>query len=141
MRKEFSKPMVKSIWIFEWINSCGFSEVLPLDSSKFDMERFGIKAVSSPRHADCLLIGGYQTLKSIEIAKRIYEQMPEPKCVIALGSCPISGGMYWDSYNTVKKVDKYIPVDLWILGCPPRPEAIIDGIISLVNAINGGKND
>lgn len=112
--------------------------MLPLGSSRFDMERFGIKCVPSPRHADCLLIAGYQTLKSIEIAKRIYEQMPKPRCVVALGSCPISGGMYWDSYHTIKRLDDYLPVDLWIPGCPPRPEAIIDGILTLIKKKENG---
>jgi len=99
------------------------------------MERFGLIPVSSPRQADCLIIAGYQTIKSIKIARLIYEQMPSPKIVIALGSCPMTGGMYWDSYNTIKRLKDYLPVDLHIPGCPPRPEAIFDGIYKLIRSV------
>jgi len=126
------RKIAKAIWVFNWFNSCGFTEILPVVGSRWDMERFGLVPVSSPRQADCLIIAGYQTMKSIKRAKLIYEQMPSPKLVIALGSCPATGGMYWDSYNTIKKLDDYIPVDLYIPGCPPRPEAIFDGIRKLI---------
>lgn len=135
------KKLVKAIWIFNWFNSCGFTEIFPVMSSRWDMERFGIIFVSSPRHADVLIIAGYQTLKSIKRAKKIYEQMPEPKVVIGMGSCSMSGGMYWDSYNTIKRLDDWIPVDLYIPGCPPRPEAIFEGILKLVKKVEGGKSD
>jgi len=129
------KKIVKSVWIFNWFNSCGFTEVLPVVGSRWDMERFGLIPVSNPRQADCLIIAGYQTMKSIKRAKLIYEQMSSPKIVIALGSCPITGGMYWDSYNTIKKLGDYLPVNLYIPGCPPRPEAIFDGIAKLMKKI------
>ena len=129
------KKMAKSIWVFNWFNSCGFTEVLPVVGSRWDMERFGLIPVSSPRQADCLIIAGYQTMKSIKRAKLIYEQMPSPKVVVALGSCPVSGGMYWDSYNTIKRLEDYLPVDLYIPGCPPRPEAIFDGISKLIKKL------
>lgn len=127
--------VVKSIWVFNWFNSCGFTEVLPVVGSRWDMERFGIIPVASPRHADCLIIAGYQTEKSIKRAKRIYKQMPEPRVVIAFGSCTMTGGMYWDSYNTIKKLDDYIPVDLYVPGCPPRPEAIFQGIHKIMEEV------
>ena len=133
------KRIVKSIWVFNWFNSCGFTEILPVVGSRWDMERFGMIPVGSPRHADCLIIAGYQTLKSIKIAKRVYEQMPKPAIVIALGSCSMSGGMYWDSYNTIKKLDKYLPVDLYIPGCPPRPEAIFEGVHKIVEKAQRNK--
>ncbi len=129
------KRLVKSIWIFNWFNSCGFTELLPVVGSRWDMERFGIIPVGSPRHADCLIIAGYQTFKSMERAKRIYEQMPEPRVVIAMGSCTMSGGMYWDSYNTVKRVGDHIPVDMYIPGCPPRPEAVFHAIHQIVEHV------
>jgi NADH-quinone oxidoreductase subunit B len=82
--------------------------------------------VGTPRHADVLFIAGYQTFKSIRRAQRIYEQMAEPRVVMALGACSITGGMYWDSYNTVKRLSDYLPVTMYIPGCPPRPEAVFE---------------
>lgn len=120
------RRLIKSIWIFNWFNSCGFTELIPLVGSRWDMERFGMIVTGTPRHADVLFIAGYQTLKSIKRAKRIYEQMPEPRVVIALGACTMTGGMYWDSYNTIKRLEDYIPVNLYIPGCPPRPEAVFE---------------
>lgn len=118
--------IIKAIWIFNWFNSCGFTELIPVVGSRWDMERFGMIVVGSPRHADVLFIAGYQTLKSLKKAQRIYEQMPEPKVVVALGSCTMTGGMYWDSYNTIKRLNDYLPVTMYIPGCPPRPEAIFE---------------
>ncbi|MBN2043007.1 MAG: NADH-quinone oxidoreductase subunit NuoB [Candidatus Aenigmarchaeota archaeon] len=129
------KRLVKSVWVFNWFNSCGFTEILPVVGSRWDMERFGMIPVASPRHADCLIIAGYQTEKSIRRAQRIYRQMPKPAVVIGLGSCSMSGGMYWDSYNTIKRLSDYIPVDLYIPGCPPRPEAILKGIMSIFREV------
>ena len=113
-------------------------ELLPWVGSGYDMERFGILAVPTPRHADVLIVAGYVTEKAARRIKRIYDQMPSPKYVMALGSCPMTGGMYWDSYATVKQIDKYIPVDIWVLGCPPKPENIGHGIVMAMNAIKGG---
>lgn len=120
------KKLIKAVWVFNWFNSCGFTELIPLVGSRWDMERFGMIVTGTPRHADVLFISGYQTLKSIKRAKRIYEQMPEPKVVIALGSCSMTGGMYWDSYNTIKRLEDYIPVNMYVPGCPPRPEAVFE---------------
>jgi NADH-quinone oxidoreductase subunit B len=133
------KRLVKSIWVFNWFNSCGFMEMLPVVGSRWDMERFGMIPVASPRHADCLIIAGYQTEKSIKRAQRIYGQMPKPAVVIGLGSCSMSGGMYWDSYNTIKRLSEYIPVDLYIPGCPPRPEAIFRGVMKIVHKVEGNE--
>ncbi len=133
--------LIKSIWIFNWFNSCGCIELLPVIGSRFDMERFGIIVVGTPRHADCLIIGGYQTEKSIKRAKRIYEQMPEPKVVMALGSCTITGGMYWDSYNTIKRLSDYIPIDIYVPGCPPRPEAVFHAIGLVIAHVNKMKEE
>ncbi|MHA1398422.1 MAG: NADH-quinone oxidoreductase subunit B, partial [Candidatus Heimdallarchaeaceae archaeon] len=94
-------------------------------------------AVNSPRKADALFIAGFQTPKSMKRAKEIYEQMPNPKFVLALGSCPISGGMYWDSYNTIKRLEDYLPVNMYIPGCPPRPEAIYDAVFKIVQHVHG----
>jgi len=120
------RRLIKSIWIFNWFNSCGFTELVSVVGSRWDMERFGMIVTGTPRHADVLFIAGYQTPKSIKRAVRIYEQMPEPRVVIGLGACSMTGGMYWDSYNTIKRLDDYLPVNIYIPGCPPRPEAVFE---------------
>ena len=130
------KNFVRSVWVFNWFNSCGFTELVPVVASRWDMERFGMIAVNNPRKADVLFIAGYQTPKSIRRAQRIYEQMAEPKFVLALGSCTMTGGMYWDSYNTIKRLDDYLPVFMYIPGCPPRPEAVYDAVFKIVQHVN-----
>lgn len=127
-----------SLWVVNYFNSCGFIELLPWVGSGYDMERFGILAVGSPRHADVLVVAGYITKKAAKRVKMIYDEMPSPKYVMALGSCPMTGGMYWDSYSTVKRIDEYVPVDVWILGCPPKPENVGHGIVMAMKAIKGG---
>jgi len=129
------KRLINAIWIFNWFNSCGFTELIPLVGSRWDMERFGMIITGTPRHADVLFIAGYQTLKSIRRAQVIYEQMPDPKAVIALGACTMSGGMYWDSYNTVKRLTDYIPVNIYIPGCPPRPEAVFEACMKIFHHV------
>ncbi|MHA1202090.1 MAG: NADH-quinone oxidoreductase subunit B [Candidatus Heimdallarchaeaceae archaeon] len=131
-KKKVMKKIVKSVWVFNWFNSCGFTEIVPVVGSRWDMERFGLVAVNSPRKADALFIAGYQTPKSMKRAQQIYEQMPSPKFVFALGCCTMTGGMYWDSYNTVKRIDDYLPVFMYIPGCPPRPEAIFDAVHKVI---------
>lgn len=128
----------KSLWIVHYMTGCCFIEAVPWVGSGFDMERFGLLAKGSPRHSDVLIVGGYVTVKTLKRIIRIYTQMPRPKYVIALGNCPMSGGTYWDCYNTIKKIDDYIPVDIWIAGCPPRPEAIGLAIVHAMDAIKGG---
>jgi NADH-quinone oxidoreductase B subunit len=126
--KKNMKKIIKAIWIFNWFNSCGFCELVPVVGSRWDMERFGMIVVGSPRHADVLFISGYQTLKSIKVAQRIYEQMPDPKAVIAVGNCGNTGGVFYESYNLVGPINEIIPVDVHVIGCPPRPEAIINAV-------------
>ncbi|MEX0568223.1 MAG: NADH-quinone oxidoreductase subunit NuoB, partial [Candidatus Njordarchaeota archaeon] len=128
----------RSIWLLNYMTGCCFIEAIPWVSSAFDMERFGIKAVASPRHADAILVGGYVTKKTLKNIIRAYEEMPEPKFVLALGNCPMTGGTYWDSYNTIKDISKYVPVDIWIAGCPPRPENIGLAIMEAIHAIQSG---
>ncbi len=135
--KSMEEAQAWSLWVINYFTACGFMELLPWVGSGYDMERFGIKAVATPRHADVLIVAGYVTKKAAERIKRIYEQMPAPKHVMALGSCPMTGGMYWDSYSTIKKVDEIIPVDIWVLGCPPKPENIGHAIVMAMKAIKG----
>jgi len=128
----------RSLWVINFFTGCGFIEAIPWVSSGFDMERFGLLVAESPRHADVFIIAGYVTRKTLKRIIRIYEQIPPPKFVIAFGNCPATGGTYWDSYNTIKRIDDYIPVDIWIAGCPPRPEAIGFAVVEAMNAIQSG---
>jgi len=128
----------RSLWLVNYMTGCCFIEAVPWVASSFDMERFGLLAKGSPRHADALLVGGYVTPKTLRRIIRIYSQIPNPKWVIALGNCPMTGGTYWDSYNTIKNIGKYIPVDIWIAGCPPRPEPIGVAVVHAIQAIQGG---
>ena len=112
--------------------ACCFIEFAALLGSRFDFDRFGLAPRSSPRQADLLITAGTVTMKMAPALIRLYEQMPEPKYVIAMGACTITGGMFSvDSPSAVRGVDKLIPVDVYIPGCPPRPEAIFDAVIKL----------
>ena len=108
-------------------NGCDI-EILAILTPRYDVERFGIVLVGSPRHADVLLVTGPVARQMAPRVKRVYEQVPDPKMVIVVGSCGIEGGVFHESYNLVGPVDQIIPVDVYIPGCPPRPEAIIEGV-------------
>ncbi|MCD6084360.1 MAG: NADH-quinone oxidoreductase subunit B family protein [Desulfurococcales archaeon] len=112
-------------------NGCDI-EVLAALTPFFDPERMGVKLAPNPRHADIMVVTGAVTKKAASRLKRLYEQMPSPKYVIAVGACAISGGVFAGSYSTVSGVDKVIPVDMYVPGCPPKPEAILDGIVKLL---------
>ncbi|MBK1646300.1 NADH-quinone oxidoreductase subunit B [Thiocapsa imhoffii] len=129
----------RSLFVLAYGTGCGAIEIRPLMTSRYDAERFGIIGAATPRQADVLVISGYLAIKTLKRVIRSYEQMQEPKYVIALGSCTINGGMYWDSYNTVKQVDHYLPVDLFVNGCMPRPEALIEGFVALQKRIADGE--
>lgn len=123
---------LSSLWPLLYGTACCFIEFAALLGSRFDFDRFGLVPRSSPRQADLILVAGTVTMKMAPALVRLYEEMPEPKYVIAMGACTITGGMFSsDSTTAVRGVDKLIPVDLYIPGCPPRPEAIIDAIIKL----------
>ena len=130
-----------SLWVVAYGTGCGAIELPPTMTSRYDAERFGIRGSATPRQADVLLITGYLAVKTLKRVIRTYEQMQEPKYVIGFGSCTINGGMYWDSYNTIKALDRYLPVDVYINGCMPRPEAVISGFIKLQELITLGKAD
>ena len=123
---------LSSLWPLLYGTSCCFIEFASLIGSRFDFDRFGLVPRSSPRQADLIITAGTVTMKMAPSLVRLYEQMPEPKYVIAMGACTITGGMFsTDSYSTVRGVDKLIPVDVYLPGCPPKPEAIIDAVIKL----------
>ncbi len=123
---------LSSLWPMLYGTACCFIEFAALIGSRFDFDRFGLIPRSSPRQADLIITAGTITMKMAPALVRLYEQMPDPKYVIAMGACTITGGMFSaDSPTAVRGVDKLIPVDVYLPGCPPRPEAIIDAIIKL----------
>ncbi len=132
------KALTKSIWVFHVsagsCNNCDI-EILDCFTPRFDVERFGIQLVGSVRHADLLLITGAMNRKAVPRMKKIYDQAPKPCLVIACGICACSQHMFRDSYNVRETLDKILPVDLYIPGCPPKPEAIISGIVKLVTKL------
>ncbi len=128
---------LSSLWPLLFGTACCFIEFAALIGSRFDFDRFGLIPRSSPRQADLIITAGTITMKMAPQLVRLYEQMPEPKYVIAMGACTITGGMFSvDSPSAVRGVDKLIPVDVYLPGCPPRPEAIIDAIIKLRKKIS-----
>jgi NADH-quinone oxidoreductase subunit B len=128
-----------SLWVIAYGTGCGSIELRPLGTARFDMERFGIAMRPTPRQSNVLIVSGYLSIKSLKRVIRVYEQMPSPKWVVGLGSCTINGGMYWDSYATMKVLDLYLPVDVYIAGCMPRPEALIGGFKELMRMIKNGE--
>jgi NAD(P)H-quinone oxidoreductase subunit K len=128
---------LSSLWPLIYGTACCFIEFAALLGSRFDFDRFGLVPRSTPRQADLIITAGTVTMKMAPALVRLYEQMPEPKYVIAMGACTITGGMFSvDSPSAVRGVDKLIPVDVYLPGCPPRPEAIIDAIIKLRKKIS-----
>jgi len=129
---KLEKYLDRSLWVFHLntgsCNGCDI-EIVALLTPRYDVERFGIKLVGSPKHADVLLVTGPVNRKMLPRLKLIYEQTPDPKAVIVVGTCGTSGGVFYDSYNLVGPVDKHIPVDVYVPGCPVRPEAIINGVL------------
>ncbi len=115
-------------------NGCDI-EILATLTPRYDLERFGVKLQGSPRHADILICTGPVTRQARDRLVRIYEQMPEPKFVVAVGSCGISGGAFQGCYNIVGNINEVIPVHAYVPGCPPRPEAIIHGVVALLQSL------
>ncbi|MGD1937397.1 MAG: NADH dehydrogenase subunit K [Cyanophyceae cyanobacterium] len=123
---------LSSLWPMLYGTACCFIEFAALIGSRFDFDRYGLVPRSSPRQSDLLITAGTVTMKMAPALVRLYEQMPEPRYVIAMGACTITGGMFSvDSPSAVRGVDKLIPVDVYLPGCPPRPEAIVDAVIKL----------
>lgn len=137
----FNWARSESLWILGFGTGCGAIEMRPLMTPRFDAYRYGIQWRPTPRQANLFVISGYLSVKTLKRVIRSYEQMQNPKYVVGLGSCTVNGGMYWDSYNTIKKLDEYLPVDVYVTGCMPRPEALLAGFEELKRIIRAGKGE
>ncbi len=132
--------LTKSLWVFHMAgspcNNCDI-EILDLLTPKYDAERFGILLVGSVRHADVLLVTGAFNKKAAKRAKTIYEQAAKPVVVIAIGGCACTGGMFRDSYNVDQPIGDIIPINAYIPGCPPKPEAMLSAVVKLIAKLKG----
>lgn len=121
-----------SLWMMPMGTACCAMEFIAASFSRFDFDRHGTIPRPDPRHADVMVVAGTITRKMAPVVLRLYEQMPDPKWVIAMGNCTISGGIfYYDTYSVVRGIDEFLPVDIHLAGCPPRPEALQDAVLRL----------
>jgi membrane-bound hydrogenase subunit mbhJ len=136
----YQKRLARSLWVFHVsaspCNNCDI-EILDLLTPKYDVERLGIKLVGSVRHADVILLSGIINQKVAPKVRKLYEQAPKPIFVVGVGTCPSGGCCFNDSYNKTESREDIIPIDLYIPGCPPKPEAMIAGIAKLMGVLNG----
>ena len=134
----------KSPWIVHYdgssCNGCDI-EVLACLTPLYDVERFGVVNTGNPKHADIFLITGAVNSQNVDVIKNIYSQIPEPKAVIAIGICAVSGNIFRDCYNIIGGIDKVIPVDVYVPGCAARPEAIIDGVVQALGVLEKKYSD
>ncbi len=137
LTKLFNISRSYSLWVYQWgLACCAIEMGAAFGSPRYDVMRLGVIPLpASPRQADFVCVSGTVTDKMAPAVKRLWEQMPEPKYAISMGSCANCGGPYWDSYSVTKGVDQIIPIDVYVPGCPPRPEALLEGIVLLQQRI------
>jgi NADH-quinone oxidoreductase subunit B len=131
----FNWARKSSVWPVSFGLACCAIEMMATFASRFDVERLGMVPWASPRHSDLMIVSGTVTIKMAPMLERIYEQMPDPKWVVSMGSCANSGGPFRHGYHVVKGVDRVVPVDVYVPGCPPPPESLLNGLLLLQDQI------
>lgn len=132
LEKALNWARKSSLWYMQFGLACCAIEMMATSASRYDFDRLGVIPRSSPRQADVMIVAGTVTMKMASRVKRLYEQMAEPRYVISMGSCSNCGGPYWEhGYHVLKGVDRVVPVDVYVPGCPPRPEALLEGFLKL----------
>jgi len=127
-----------SLWPMQFGLACCAIEMMAANASRYDLDRFGIIPRATPRQSDLMIVAGTLTVKMAPVLEQLYHQMPEPRYVLAMGSCAISGGRFYrHGYSVVKGVERVVPVDIYVPGCPPRPEQLIDGLLALHKKMRG----
>jgi NADH-quinone oxidoreductase subunit B len=132
----FNWARESSMWPVTFGLKCCAIEMMATAAARFDLDRMGVMMRPSPRQSDVMIVAGTVTKKMAPVIRRLYDQMAEPRWVIAMGGCACAGGPFWDSYGVVQGVDQLFPVDIYIPGCPPRPEQLIDGLLKLQEKIH-----